>query len=47
MDYPVSELEWWACFFSIDDNKDKPIQTFKKKNVTVDQSIADLERVLG
>lgn len=25
MSYPARELEYWACFFSIDANKDKPI----------------------
>ena len=47
MEWPNSELEYQACFFSIDDNKDKPLLTYKKKNVTVEQSVADLERVLG
>jgi len=27
MDYPETELEYWALFFSIDENKDKPILT--------------------
>ncbi|MNJ08720.1 hypothetical protein D3C77_28440 [compost metagenome] len=25
MGWPASELEYWSLFFSIDDNKDKPI----------------------
>ena len=25
MEWPASELEHWSIFFSIDDNKDKPI----------------------
>lgn len=25
MDWPSSELEHWSIFFSINDNKDKPI----------------------
>lgn len=24
--FPESELDYWACFFSIDANKDKPIK---------------------
>ena len=27
MGWPASELEHWSIFFSIDDNKDKPIIT--------------------
>ena len=29
MEWPSSELEHWSIFFSIDDNKDKPIITVK------------------
>ena len=29
MRWPASELEYWSIFFSIDDNKDKPIITVK------------------
>ena len=29
MGWPASELEHWSIFFSIDDNKDKPITTTK------------------
>ena len=29
MGWPASELEHWSIFFSIDDNKDKPIITVK------------------
>lgn len=29
MGWPASELEYWSLFFSIDDNKDKPIFTVK------------------
>lgn len=25
MGWPASELEYWSLFFSIDDNKDRPI----------------------
>ena len=25
LEFPASELEYWSVFFSIDDNKDKPI----------------------
>lgn len=45
--YPLSELEWWAACFSIDDNKEKPLLKYKKEHVTVEQSIADLKRVCG
>ena len=45
--YPASELDWWAAFFSIDDNKDKPFLKYKAEHVTVEQSIADLKRVMG
>jgi hypothetical protein len=45
--YPLDELEWWAAVFSIDDNKDKPLLTYTKKHVTVEQSIADLKRVMS
>lgn len=50
MQYPATELEYWASFFSINDNQDKPFQQSlkeKQKNVTVEQSQRDLMRVLG
>jgi len=47
MEYPNSELEYWAAFFSIDDNKDEPMLKAYPKHVTVEESIADLKRVLG
>jgi|TARA_R110002124_G_scaffold236648_2_gene401873 hypothetical protein len=47
MEYPNSELEYWAAFFSIDDNNDRPSLTPSNKNVTVEQSIADLKKVLN
>lgn len=47
MEYPESELEWWAAFFSIDDNNDQPILDRKSEHVTVEQSLSDLDRVLG
>jgi len=47
MEWPYSELEYQASFFSIDDNKDSPSLPYCKKNVTVEQSIADLKRVCG
>ena len=47
MEWDISELEYQAAFFSIDANNDKPLLTRPNKNVTVAQSIADLERVLG
>lgn len=45
--YPLDELEWWAACFSIDDNKDKPLLSYSKKRVTVEQSINDLIRVMS
>tara|TARA_R110000744_G_scaffold380568_1_gene503249 strand:- start:32664 stop:32855 length:192 start_codon:yes stop_codon:yes gene_type:complete len=45
--YPLDELEFWAACFSIDDNKDKPLLNYNKNHVTVEQSIADLKRVLS
>ncbi|CAM0087638.1 hypothetical protein VPH1229_0012 [Vibrio phage 1229] len=44
--YPESELSYWAAFFSIQDNGDKPI-IVKRKEVTVEQSIADMRSVLS
>lgn len=46
MEWSVEELAWQAAFFSIDDNKDKPTLKPVKNHVTVDESIADLRRVL-
>ena len=43
--YPESELTFWAAFFSIQDNGDKPI--IKPKTVTVEESIAAMKRVLS
>ncbi|QZI86502.1 hypothetical protein SIPHO016v1_p0026 [Vibrio phage 38E33.6a] len=43
--YPESELSYWAAFFSIQDNGDKPI--VERKEVTVEQSIADMRSVLS
>jgi hypothetical protein len=45
-EWPESELEWWAAFFSIDANKDKPIIKYRKSTVSVVQSISDLKEVL-
>lgn len=47
MSWPESELNYWAAFFSIDHNKDKPTFSNIRKHVTVEQSIADMKRVLG
>ena len=39
MGWPASELEHWSIFFSIDDNKDKPIITVKTpETITLDES---------
>ncbi len=43
--YPESELSYWAAFFSIQDNGDKPI--VKRREVTVEESIADMRSVLS
>ncbi len=34
--FPSSELEWWSCCFSIDDNQNRPIQ--KQEDITIDES---------
>lgn len=46
MSWPESELDFWAASFSIDDNKDKPTIKITKPEITVEQSIKDLIRVL-
>ena len=39
MDFPASELQHWSIFFSIDDNKDKPIFTKKTaETITISES---------
>lgn len=43
--YPESELSFWAAFFSIRDNGDKPRRVIPK--VTVEQSIAAMKGVLS
>ena len=51
MQYPIEEFVFWAACFSIEDNKDRPAfgRTIKNasKHVTVEESIADLKRVLA
>ena len=38
MGWPASELEHWSIFFSIDDNKDKPIITKTPQTVSLVES---------
>ena len=47
MSWPDSELEYWAAFFSIDDNGDKSTIVFVEEEVTVEESIDNLKRVLS
>jgi hypothetical protein len=34
--FPATELEYWSCYFSIDDNQDKP--AVKPESVDVETS---------
>lgn len=43
--YPEDELSFWAAFFSIQQNGDKPPRVIPK--VTVEQSIAAMKGVLS
>lgn len=48
MEWPSSELEHWSIFFSINDNKDKPI--FEKKTtetVTLNESKRGFREVMN
>ena len=47
MSWPDSELEYWSAFFSIDDNNDKPTIKYVEEEVTVEESIDNLKRVLS
>lgn len=47
LEWPESELDWWAAFFSIDRNKERPTVKVIKKHVTVKQSIEDMKAVLS
>ena len=47
MEWDISELEYQASFFSIDDNNDPSTLSYSKKDVTVDESIAAMKRVFG
>lgn len=39
MSWPSSELEYWSIFFSINDNKDKPIITkFTAETINIEDS---------
>ncbi len=43
MNWEASELLWWQVFYSIDDNKDKPIMAKVNRNlVTEEDSIKAL-----
>lgn len=47
MEWPSTELEYWAAFFSIDENNDKPIIQKRINHATVEESDEHLQRVLG
>jgi hypothetical protein len=48
MSWPDSELEYWAAFFSIDDNGDKPTLEYKEEEeVSVSSNIEYLKKALG
>ena len=39
LEWPSSELEYWSIFFSINDNKDKPIiEKITPKDISLKQS---------
>lgn len=43
-EWPAEELEWWAAFFSIDDNQDQP--RVKRPQLSVEDEKALLKEVL-
>ncbi len=46
--WPVSELEHWAIFFSIDDNNDKPIIVQKtSENISESESKHSFRELMG
>lgn len=46
--WPVSELEHWSVFFSINDNKDKPIFVEKKpETITIKESKSSFREMMG
>lgn len=48
MEWPVSELEHWSIFFSIDDNKDKPIFTVKTpETISLTESKAKFRELMN
>lgn len=48
MSWPSSELEYWSIFFSIQDNKDKPIITKKTADeISVHESKAKFKSIFG
>ena len=48
MAWPADELEYWSIFFSIDDNKDKPIVTVRKaEHVSVEESKSRFKNLFG
>jgi hypothetical protein len=48
MEWPASELEHWSIFFSIDDNKDKPIITVKTpETISLTESKAKFRELMN
>lgn len=48
MGWPASELEYWSIFFSIDDNKDKPIIVTKTpQTVSLVESKSRFRELMG
>ena len=48
LEWPRSELEHWSIFFSINDNKDKPIIEKKTaKNITISQSKSSFREMMS
>lgn len=36
MMFPASELEWWSCYFSMDENPEKPV--IQQNEISVEDS---------
>ena len=48
MEWPPSELEHWAIFFSIDDNKDRPIIVVKTaETISIHESKRGFREVMN
>jgi len=48
MSWPSDELEYWSIFFSIDDNKDKPIIVQRKADeISVVESRNQFKQIFG